>query len=88
VRDGGADVLNIGRMTPGCHDYYLSVVARGAEDYYIRRGEAPGRWLGRGLELVGLDGEVSGEALRRVLAGDHPQRLSRSSWKLRGRSPA
>ncbi|MBW3619787.1 MAG: relaxase domain-containing protein, partial [Actinobacteria bacterium] len=65
-------MLNIGRMAPGSHDYYLSVVAAGAEDYYLARGEAPGRWLGRGLEAVGLDGKVEAEQLRRVLAGDHP----------------
>ncbi len=65
-------MLNIGRMAPGSHDYYLSVVAAGAEDYYLARGEAPGRWLGRGLEAVGLDGRVEAEQLRRVLAGDHP----------------
>jgi hypothetical protein len=42
------------------------VVADGAEDYYLRRGEAPGRWLGRGLEAVQLGGEVEAEQLRRV----------------------
>ncbi|MDP8928372.1 MAG: relaxase domain-containing protein, partial [Actinomycetota bacterium] len=66
-------MLNIGRMAPGSHDYYLAVVADGAEDYYLRRGEARGRWLGRGLEGVGLDGPVEAQQLRRVLAGDHPQ---------------
>ncbi|MDP8932528.1 MAG: relaxase domain-containing protein, partial [Actinomycetota bacterium] len=65
-------MLNIGRMAPGSHDYYLSVVADGAEDYYLRRGEAAGRWLGRGLDGVGLDGHVEAEQLRRVLAGGHP----------------
>jgi conjugative relaxase-like TrwC/TraI family protein len=64
-------MLNIGRMAPGSHDYYLSVVADGAEDYYLRRGEAPGRWLGRGLAAVDLAGRVEAEQLRRVLAGDH-----------------
>ncbi|MDP8928188.1 MAG: relaxase domain-containing protein, partial [Actinomycetota bacterium] len=66
-------MLNIGKMAPGSHDYYLAVVADGAEDYYLRRGEAPGRWLGRGLDGVGLDGRVEAQQLRRVLAGDHPQ---------------
>jgi Ti-type conjugative transfer relaxase TraA len=73
VRRGlGAVLLNIGRTAPGGHDYYLEVVARGVEDYYLARGEAPGRWLGRGVELLGLDGTVDGAALGSVLAGDRP----------------
>ena len=65
-------MLNIGRMAPGGHDYYLEVVARGVEDYYLARGEAPGRWLGNGADRLGLDGRVEGDALAAVLAGDHP----------------
>ena len=44
----------------------------GAEDYYVGRGEVPGYWTGRGAELLGLDGEVTAEALRAVLAGRAP----------------
>ncbi|HEX2028618.1 MAG TPA: relaxase domain-containing protein, partial [Nitriliruptorales bacterium] len=65
-------MLNIGRMAPGSDGYYLSIVASGAEDYYLARGEDPGRWLGRGLERLGLEGRVEAEQLRRVLAGDDP----------------
>jgi Ti-type conjugative transfer relaxase TraA len=72
VGPGGPTLLNIGRMAPGSHDYYLSVVAAGAEDYYLARGEAPGRWLGRGIEPLGLEGPVEAEPLRRVLAGADP----------------
>ena len=39
-------VLSIGRLGAASDDYYLAVVASGAEDYYLREGEAPGRWLG------------------------------------------
>jgi Ti-type conjugative transfer relaxase TraA len=62
-------MLNIGKMAPGSENYYLHAVARGVEDYYLGRGEAPGRWLGRGLELHGLDGKVTAEHLSSVLAG-------------------
>jgi conjugative relaxase-like TrwC/TraI family protein len=68
-------MLNIGRMAPGRADYYLTAVARGddgVEGYYLARGEAPGRWLGRGAESLGLSGEVTGEQLRAVLDGRHP----------------
>jgi len=68
----GAGVLNIGKMGPGSEDYYLSLTVDGAEEYYLKRGEAAGRWIGRGLDAVGLDGEVDGDALKAVLAGDHP----------------
>ncbi len=67
-------MLNIGRMGPGSHDYYLNEVAAGLEDYYLGRGEAPGRWLGHGLDDVGLEAGslVSREQLQAVLAGQHP----------------
>jgi len=63
-------MLNIGKMAPGSENYYLHAVARGVEDYYLGHGEAPGRWLGRGVELHGLDGQVTGEHLSKVLAGE------------------
>ncbi|MDP8930315.1 MAG: relaxase domain-containing protein, partial [Actinomycetota bacterium] len=66
-------MLNIGRMAPGSDGYYLSIVASGVEDYYLARGEAPGRWLGRGVEAFGLEGRrVEAEQLRHVLAGAEP----------------
>jgi conjugative relaxase-like TrwC/TraI family protein len=65
-------MLNVGKLARGRENYYLSAVARGAEDYYLGSGEAPGRWLGRGLGGVGLSGEVGAEQLRAVLGGLHP----------------
>jgi Ti-type conjugative transfer relaxase TraA len=68
-------MLNIGRMAPGRADYYLSVVAprdghADAADYYLAKGEEPGRWLTRGgLQLAGT---VESEQLRAVLDGKHP----------------
>lgn len=52
--------------------YYLEAIANDRDDYYVASGEAPGRWLGSGSALLGLDGEVSPEDLRAVLEGlDH-----------------
>ena len=64
-------MLNIARIGPGGENYYLSQVVS-VEDYYIERGEAPGRWdgaLARELELEGL---VQSDDLKAVLAGRHP----------------
>jgi len=53
---------------------YLQEAIAGAQiDYYAGRGEAPGRWSGKGAEALGLSGRVSPEAFRAVLAGIHPQ---------------
>jgi len=38
-------------------DYYLEQVTRSLEGYYLN-GEAPGCWLGRGAERLGLAGRV------------------------------
>ncbi len=72
MRPGGRPVLNIGRMAPGGHSYYLGIVASGAEDYYLARGEEPGRWVGHGAGRLGLAGRVEADDLRAVLAGHHP----------------
>ena len=73
-------MLNIGRMGPGSHDYYLGIVADGAEDYYLAEGEEPGRWLGGGADELGLAGRVEEDELRHVLSGADPrtgERLAR-----------
>jgi hypothetical protein len=72
-------MLNIGRMAPGRADYYLSVVApreghADAADYYLAKGEEPGRWLTHGgLQLAGT---VQPEQLRAVLDGRIPTPVS------------
>ena len=39
--------------------YYLEAIANDRDDYYVASGEVPGRWLGSGSALLGLDGEVT-----------------------------
>jgi len=65
--------VSIGKLRVGGENYLLNAVARGAEDYYVGRGEAPGRWLGGGAEALGLQGEVDPEQFRRLLAGLDPE---------------
>ena len=72
ARCGLALVLNIGVLGPGSEQYYLGSVPLGAEDYYLG-GEVPGRWVGHGAEIVGLGGEVAGEALTELLADRDPR---------------
>jgi hypothetical protein len=66
----------------GLLDYYAGLVedrmrpvgrSRGPVDYYLDPDEPAGRWWGHGLDGVGLSGEVTGEDLRSLLDGRHPQ---------------
>ncbi len=52
--------------------YYLEAIANDRDDYYVASGEVPGRWLGTGSALLGLDGEVTPEDLRAILDGLDP----------------
>lgn len=65
-------MLNIGKLAAGGEEYYLTTVAQSVEDYYTGSGEAPGRWLGRNVELLDLGGRIDADTLRQVLAGQHP----------------
>ena len=66
-------MLSLGKLVVGAEDYYLSMVARGREEYYIGAGESPGRWLGSGTYALGLAGEVNPDDLRSMLAGLSPR---------------
>ena len=63
-------MLSIGKMVAGAEDYYLGIVAQGKEEYYTGTGEAPGKWMGRGTEALGLRGEVAPDDLRARLDQD------------------
>jgi conjugative relaxase-like TrwC/TraI family protein len=65
-------VLSLGKLAPGQQQYYLDTVARGAEEYYTGGKEAQGRWLGAGAAGLGLEGEVTADALHRVLSHADP----------------
>jgi conjugative relaxase-like TrwC/TraI family protein len=53
--------------------YYDSQVAKGAEDYYAGKGEAPGSWHGEAAAGLGLSGPPSADQLLRMFAGRHPE---------------
>jgi conjugative relaxase-like TrwC/TraI family protein len=66
-------MLSRGKVTPATVSYYTDTVARGLDDYYAGRGEAPGRWVGRGSAAACLSGEVAAEELGRLFDGVHPR---------------
>ena len=83
-------MLSIGRLGAGSADYYLTAVATGAEDYYLREGEEPGRWLGASADAHGLCGLVGADELRAVLDGRDPvdgAQLVREPGGARARTP-
>ena len=53
----------------GQGSYYIDLAR---EDYYLEGGEPPGRWFGRGAELLGLSDTVQKEEFRHVLQGYSP----------------
>ena len=75
-------MVSIGKLGAGQAKYYLdqvelpmsgaSAVSSGVEDYYVGRAEAAGRWCGRSAARLGLTGEVDGDDLHRILAGEDP----------------
>jgi conjugative relaxase-like TrwC/TraI family protein len=65
-------VLSIAKLRVDAEAYDLELVASGVDEYYSERGEVPGRWVGTGIEALGLAGQVGGEDLRGVLAGRDP----------------
>ncbi len=88
-------MLNLHRLGHGAESYYLDQVVSGVEDYYVGEGEAPGYWLATADQL-GLDGLVSPDHLRSVLAGEDPhtgERLHHANnrkvpgWDLAFRAP-
>src|SRR3954452_9465689 len=68
-------VLSIGKLTgPGSERYYANSVAKGREDYYSGRGEAPGRWVGSATDLLmESDSEVGANDLSALLQGRSPK---------------
>jgi conjugative relaxase-like TrwC/TraI family protein len=69
-------MLSIGKIALGQHRYYEQQVARGRDDYYSGRGEAPGEWVGSRAQALGLSGRVRAEHVSVLLAGVDPREPS------------
>jgi conjugative relaxase-like TrwC/TraI family protein len=59
-------MLSIAALSGGQGSYYLALAR---DDYYLKGGEPPGRWLGEGAGQLGLTGTVEGPALKQLLRG-------------------
>jgi conjugative relaxase-like TrwC/TraI family protein len=66
-------VLSIGKLVAGQERYYQTQIARGLDDYYAGRGEAPGRWVGAGAASLGLVGRVEEGQLGALIVGRDPR---------------
>ncbi|MBA2283327.1 MAG: relaxase domain-containing protein [Acidimicrobiia bacterium] len=69
--------MSLGKLAPGGHEYYVEVVAKGAEEYYVGAREAPGTWIGAASGRLGLEGEVDAEVLERILRHTDPSGVYR-----------
>jgi hypothetical protein len=77
---GGGVVLSIGKLTVEQSRYYERQVAQGRDDYYAGRGESPGRWTGRGSQVLNVAGDVDKAGFAALMEGRHPgtgERLKR-----------
>jgi conjugative relaxase-like TrwC/TraI family protein len=60
-------MMSLSKMAPLAWRYYAEEVAAGREDYFAAGAERPGRFLGRGAEMLGIaDLEVTSEAMERL----------------------
>ena len=67
-------MLSVAKLTLGQEGYYEQQVARGLDDYYAGRGEAPGLWVGGGASGLGLAGVVVAAEMRCVPDAPHALR--------------
>jgi len=65
-------MLSIAKLSTGRAEYYLEQVHAGADEYYTADQAEPGYVTGKAAARLGLGGQVSPEAFRRVLDALHP----------------
>jgi conjugative relaxase-like TrwC/TraI family protein len=83
--DGGSlPVLSSAKIGTSSWRYYQNQVARGACEYYLDAGEAPGRWHGRGLSELGLT--AGSEVAERQLEAVFGRALHPSTGRPLGRA--
>ena len=59
-------MLSIAALSGGQGNYYLKLAR---DDYYLKGGEPPGRWLGEGASALGLTGQVQRAEFKNLLRG-------------------
>ena len=70
-------MITMSRSAAAAKKYFAENLQR--NDYLSQDGERPGVWFGQGAERLGLEGEVSAKAFRRLADNQDPstgQRLS------------
>lgn len=65
-------MVGVTKIQRGNVRYWLAAVARGGEDYYTKPGEAPGQWIGRLADDLGLSGVVDEAAYMAIFEGRDP----------------
>ncbi len=66
-------MLSVAKLKAKRRAYYCDALAAGLDDYCRGVGEAPGHWVGRGAEILGLaDKVVDSEGFEAILAGRDP----------------
>jgi conjugative relaxase-like TrwC/TraI family protein len=80
-------MLSIGKLGADQVGYYERSVAKGRDDYYSGRGEAPGSWTGRGAEALGLRGRVEGSQFSALMRGVDPCDADGGRLRDSGRDP-
>ncbi len=65
----GLLMLSIAAISGGQGNYYTRLAR---DDYYLKGGEPPGAWLGRGAQTLGLSGKVGEKEFKNLLAGLSP----------------
>jgi len=66
-------VADLHKLAVGREDYYTREIARNREEYLSGKGESPGVFHGGSARALGLEGECSPEAFKRLFAWQDPR---------------
>jgi conjugative relaxase-like TrwC/TraI family protein len=66
-------VADLHKLAVGREDYYTREIARNREEYLSGHGESPGIFHGGSARALGLDGECSPKAFKRLFAWQDPR---------------
>jgi len=66
-------VADLHKLAVGREDYYTREIARNREEYLSGHGESPGIFHGGSARALGLEGECSPEAFKRLFAWQDPR---------------